>query len=458
MGFFDALFGGTDTSAMDAQIAANERALQFIKEMGAQARGDVLQLAPATQETRRLGFQGALDVLGQTIPQQLAAFQAGSMGAQQALLAGLPQQQAAILGTPVDLSGLQPQAISYDPSFAQQQLPAAPDLAALLAGFTAQLPSTIAAANAAPAAQVASGGDSMPMTTDSQLRDRAYVQSLFEPAADGGTGYYGGPELPKDVVRGLSDQQFEDYTLAHGLQLRDPTTGFANMIDDAVRSYASSGGTIGMLAGALQSLTGPPSPEVIPVVESVAMSDPNAVTRAGQSAAIQQALYGNVAPAAAVTAPAPAAQIQVAQPTISEQIAGYDLAGGLPLADPTPTQAAHMRFLEQGLQPKKDPLKDAIDALVTQAREEKKAEPAPKPAAKKTTTKKATTKTTTKKPVTRADQSAAIQKAVQSQPKKKKKKSSSSGGGGSSSGVVRSGTGSVIRSRSGSAIRFGSSK
>ena len=70
------------------------------------------------------GFQGALNVFGQALPQQAQAFQGGNVAAQQQLLAGLPQIQNAILGGNVDLSGLQPfQAQQPTFDFAQQQIP-----------------------------------------------------------------------------------------------------------------------------------------------------------------------------------------------------------------------------------------------------------------------------------------------------------------------------------------------
>jgi len=117
------LFGGPDKSSLNTQIGFNNQATDFIKSQAAQARGDAYGLAPAGQDNRNMGYQAALDVLGMTIPQQFSTFQQGNVGAQGALLAGLPQVQNAILGLPTDLSGLQPQAINYDASFAQQQLP-----------------------------------------------------------------------------------------------------------------------------------------------------------------------------------------------------------------------------------------------------------------------------------------------------------------------------------------------
>lgn len=117
------LFGGADTSAQDFQRAANEEARRAVNVSTAQARADVLGLFPESDINRNLGFQAALDVLGQTIPQQLGTFQAGNVGAQEALLAGLPQFRSAILGGQFDPSGLQATELAFDPSFAQQTLP-----------------------------------------------------------------------------------------------------------------------------------------------------------------------------------------------------------------------------------------------------------------------------------------------------------------------------------------------
>jgi len=82
-----------------------------------------MSLFPASDTNRNLGFQAALDVMAQAAPQQLSAFQQGNLGAQAALLGGLPQMQNAILGLPANLNAIQPQAIQYDTSFFNQQLP-----------------------------------------------------------------------------------------------------------------------------------------------------------------------------------------------------------------------------------------------------------------------------------------------------------------------------------------------
>ncbi|MCP3702051.1 MAG: hypothetical protein GY954_03860 [Alteromonas sp.] len=90
-----------------------------------QARTDINRLFPQAMEAQRGGYQGALDVFGQALPAQANVFQQGNVGAQQAILAGLPMAQAAILGGQIDYSGLQPfQAQTPDLSFFQQTLPA----------------------------------------------------------------------------------------------------------------------------------------------------------------------------------------------------------------------------------------------------------------------------------------------------------------------------------------------
>lgn len=128
------IFGGTDDSAQKAQIDANKSTAELIAKQAKEAEQAIIPLFSQAQEQRNLGFQGAADVLGQGAPAQISAFQQGNVGAQQALLSGLPQIQNAILGQPVDLSGLQPQTISADVGFLQQQLPQFQSGAAALQG------------------------------------------------------------------------------------------------------------------------------------------------------------------------------------------------------------------------------------------------------------------------------------------------------------------------------------
>jgi hypothetical protein len=110
-------------SAVDATEKAGDKASQQLKASTDQARGDLFKLFPAAQQNAQRGYQGALDVFSQSLPQQAGQFQAGNVAAQNQLLAGMPQFQNAILGAPVDYSQFQAtqlQQPNFD--FANQQL------------------------------------------------------------------------------------------------------------------------------------------------------------------------------------------------------------------------------------------------------------------------------------------------------------------------------------------------
>jgi hypothetical protein len=110
-------------ASIRASEQAGEKSSQQIAASTAQARNDLFKLFPAAQENAQRGYQGALDVFNQALPQQAGVFQAGNVAAQNQLLAGMPQYQNAILGAPVDYSQFQAtqlQQPSFD--FANQQL------------------------------------------------------------------------------------------------------------------------------------------------------------------------------------------------------------------------------------------------------------------------------------------------------------------------------------------------
>lgn len=118
----DTFFGGAEKKASRREREGLAKAREAFEAGIEKAETKIGQLFPAAEQNLQLGFQGALDVFGQTAPQQLGAFQTGNVGAQEALIAGVPQFQNAILGLP---AGVQQQAtqIPIDTSFAQQQLP-----------------------------------------------------------------------------------------------------------------------------------------------------------------------------------------------------------------------------------------------------------------------------------------------------------------------------------------------
>lgn len=109
--------------AARAQEQSTGASMRFTREATEQARGDVQRMFPKAQESSRAGFQSALDVFNQSVPQQAQLFQQGNIGAQQALTAGLPQQISALLGGPVDISGIQPVQLQQpDMGYAKQML------------------------------------------------------------------------------------------------------------------------------------------------------------------------------------------------------------------------------------------------------------------------------------------------------------------------------------------------
>jgi hypothetical protein len=120
----DTFFGGAEKDAAKAQQKGIEAGIEATKEATAQARGDIGRLFPQAQASLTQGLQGAIDLFGQTVPQQLSSFQQGNIGAQQAILSGLPQMQNAILGGSVNLGGLQPfQVQGIDTGFLNQEVP-----------------------------------------------------------------------------------------------------------------------------------------------------------------------------------------------------------------------------------------------------------------------------------------------------------------------------------------------
>ena len=118
----DMFFGGAEKDAAKAQTDALREGQKIQSEATEQARQDVMSMFPQSQESARMGFQNALNVFNQALPQQTAAFQQGNLGAQQALQAGLSQQINALLGGQIDLSGIQPVSVQPDMSFASQNI------------------------------------------------------------------------------------------------------------------------------------------------------------------------------------------------------------------------------------------------------------------------------------------------------------------------------------------------
>jgi len=117
------VFGGTDRSGQRKTEAQNRLSQEYIKSQESKAQGYLSNAMPGMQEATAQGFQGAANVLGGAVPQQIGALQQGSQAAQQYLLGGMPAFQSALMGTPINYGQFQsaPQ-FQLDPSTFQQQV------------------------------------------------------------------------------------------------------------------------------------------------------------------------------------------------------------------------------------------------------------------------------------------------------------------------------------------------
>jgi hypothetical protein len=108
--------------AIKKQEEQNAANTALIQRQASKAEKKAVPLFEEAQVAREQGVQRALDVFGQTIPEQARMFQQGNVAAQQNLLSGLPLFQSAILGLPVDNRALGIQSLDPNLDFAQQQV------------------------------------------------------------------------------------------------------------------------------------------------------------------------------------------------------------------------------------------------------------------------------------------------------------------------------------------------
>ena len=101
-----------------------ERNRGFAIEAEKRARADIFPRFEQGQRILSEGFQGAGNVISGAVPSQIGSFQQGNVGAQQQLLAGLPQIQRAILGLPTDTRNIfQPTQITPNLGFLNTPFP-----------------------------------------------------------------------------------------------------------------------------------------------------------------------------------------------------------------------------------------------------------------------------------------------------------------------------------------------
>ena len=259
------LFGGSDSSSQKAQVRANTETQQFIEQQALIARGDALALFPQAQASRAAGFESALDIFRQTIPSQIDVFQQGNVGAQQALIAGMPQFQNAILGLPTDMSAFQPQRLNVDTSFTQQPV-APPQQQQPVAPATAP-PATAPPATAPPGGhipgqgRISDGGQLPGGGIPAGPRTGGYVNSsgssITGPGGGGGRGGrdYGGSTFGSGYGSGYgASGSGNSYTYRPTDLQRlggEQSIGSLNQL-----RLAENAGLIGRAAGALTGIPG----------------------------------------------------------------------------------------------------------------------------------------------------------------------------------------------------------
>jgi len=114
----------SNKDAQKASAAGADAASRETRRAADEARADSTRLFEQANQQSQKGFQGALGVFEDVVPQQSNFFQQGNINAQNTLLGGLSQQQNALLGGNVDLSQLQAtQQFQPDFSFLNQQPP-----------------------------------------------------------------------------------------------------------------------------------------------------------------------------------------------------------------------------------------------------------------------------------------------------------------------------------------------
>ena len=110
------LFGGGSKDAARAQTQATREAMVDYRRGVQEAKDELFPAMDRSTEQRFQRTQEARDMMDYGFAPEMEARTQGNMNAQ-ALLAGTPQQQQnAILGMPVDYSGLQAQGTGFNAS------------------------------------------------------------------------------------------------------------------------------------------------------------------------------------------------------------------------------------------------------------------------------------------------------------------------------------------------------
>ena len=112
----------SDKSAQKAALRQTEKGLRASTFEGMRGREDMAQSLPSEIDANTTGVNRALQIGAQTTPEEFRTFNEGNINAQQTIIDGGNAAVAALRGQAFD-KPIAPTQMTYDTSFAQQQLP-----------------------------------------------------------------------------------------------------------------------------------------------------------------------------------------------------------------------------------------------------------------------------------------------------------------------------------------------
>lgn len=104
----DALFGGSEKKAAQAQANATKESMQITREGVQDAKNALEKMNPLALQMLGGSAQQGIDLLGAAAQQQANTAQEGNVKAQEQIANSLPMIQAALMGQPLDFSKMQP--------------------------------------------------------------------------------------------------------------------------------------------------------------------------------------------------------------------------------------------------------------------------------------------------------------------------------------------------------------
>lgn len=109
-----AIFGGSATDAANAQVRSTEKAMEQYKQSVSEAKGEIRPAFERAKNQRLFRNQQSMDAMESAFTPSLDTMTQGNTNAQDIIANSGQQQMNAILGGPVDFSGMQSQPLNFD--------------------------------------------------------------------------------------------------------------------------------------------------------------------------------------------------------------------------------------------------------------------------------------------------------------------------------------------------------